>query len=171
MSLFEEYVSQPLSRLRRNHALEHATMHVLSQHHQDLRMVGRSTPQGFILYGDLPTQDIVQAAREGMERLRRGESELAVHPSCGTNFVAAGLLSGVSVFAALTPRRRDWKEWLNRLPLAIVLATLGLMLGQRLGAKIQSRVTTDAEIGDARIAGVTREEHGSMVLHRVRIEG
>jgi hypothetical protein len=156
-------------RLRRHHAIEHATIHILSQRHHNLRVVGRSTLNGFVLYGNLPTEAVLSAAQEALRRLQAGQRDLAVHPSCGTNFVTAGVLAGVGVFAILTPKRRSWSEWFNRLPTAILVATLSFILGQRLGLVAQTYVTTDADVSDARIGDVVREGNGSVVVHKVKI--
>ena len=57
----------PLSTLpiinttRRNHALEHATMHVLAARYPGVKMAGMSGPAGFVLYADLPTEIITDA--------------------------------------------------------------------------------------------------------------
>ena len=158
-----------VARLRRHHALEHATIHVLSRQHRDLQIMGRSTPDGFTLYGNLPTEAVLSAAQEALRRLQSGQRDLAVHPSCGTNFVTAGALAGVGVFAILTPKRRDWGEWLNRLPTAILIATFSFIVGQRLGLILQARLTTDADVSSAQIGGVVREENGAVVLHKVKI--
>lgn len=164
-------ISQLIGRVRRNHALEHATIHVLSQRYHGRGTVGRSTPDGFVLYGDLPTEGVLLAAQHAIQRLKDGQRELAVHPSCGTNFVAAGILAGLGAFATLTPRRRGWGEWLSRLPLVFLAATLGVIAGQRLGIVLQAIVTTSPEVGDAHIAGVAREQRGRLVIHHVRVEG
>ena len=66
---------------RRNHALEHATLHVLARTHQ-ISMAGHSNPTGFFLLGDLQLEDIATAANEALTRLRAGESGLAVHEGC-----------------------------------------------------------------------------------------
>lgn len=159
-----------LARLRRNHALEHATIHILSQRHRKMRVVGRSTPKGFLLYGDLPTEHVLAAAKEAVRRLQDGQRHLAVHPSCGTNFVASGVLSGLGAFAVLTPRRRDWREWLRRLPMVFLVGTLGVLLGQQLGPILQTTVTTDPDVGQVQVTGIAREERAGLVCHRIRIE-
>lgn len=159
-----------LSRMRRNHALEHATIHVLSQRNQQVRLVGRSTPKGFLLYGDLPTERVLEAAKEAVRRLQDGQRHLSIHPSCGTNFVASGVLSGLGAFAVLTPRRRDWREWLRRLPMVFLVGTLGVILGQQLGPVLQANVTTDPDVGRVQVTGIVREERGGLVLHRVQLE-
>ncbi len=158
-----------IHRLRRHHALEHATIHVLSQRYPNLRVVGRSTLDGFTLYGDLPTEGVLLAAQHALKRLQAGQRNLAVHPACGTNFVAAGALAGLGAFAVLTPRRQGWKEWLSRLPMVVLVATVGTLLGQRMGLLLQALVTTDPDVRSLRIAGIVREERGSLVVHRVRV--
>ncbi len=167
--MLKSLLSHPwIARTRRNHALEHATMHVLAQRQHSLRLVGRSTPDGFLIYGAVPTESLVQAVEEALSRLRAGQKELAIHPACGTNFVAGGVLAGLGAFAVLTPRRRGLSEWLGRLPTVMLVATLGLILGQRLGIELQARLTTDADVGALQIAGVTREERGSLTVHHIR---
>lgn len=170
--MFSKLLDHPLiSRTRRNHALEHATIHVLSQRFHNLRVMGRSTPNGFILYGDLPTDAVQEAAQEALARLQAGQRELAVHPTCGTNAVAAGALAGLGAFLVLTPRRRNMAEWLSRIPTVLLITTLGFILGQRLGLALQARLTTDPRVGEMRIVAVAREERGPMVLHYVYTEG
>ena len=63
---------------RRNHALEHATLHMLAHTHTGT-MAGHSNPTGFFLLGNFSTQDVWAAATEALERLRGGESGLAIH--------------------------------------------------------------------------------------------
>ncbi|MGD1995592.1 MAG: DUF6391 domain-containing protein [Anaerolineae bacterium] len=166
-------LSFPLvARLRRNHALEHATIHVLSQRYQDLNVVGRSTLNGFILYGDLPTEGVLLAAQHALQRLQAGRRDLAVHPSCGTNLAASGILSGLGTFAALSSRRKEgWKDWLSRLPLVLLVATTGVILGQRLGMVLQAHLTTDPNVDQVQIAGVVREERGPLIAHQVKVKG
>ena len=48
---------------RRNHALEHATLHVLADKYPTRPMAGHSNPTGFFILANVPTED-VQAAVE-----------------------------------------------------------------------------------------------------------
>ena len=163
-----------ISRVRRNHALEHATMHVLAERYRELRLVGRSSLWGFYIYGNVPTEGVVAAAQEGLQRLQAGQHQLAVHPNCGSNLVVAGVLAGLGAFLALgggsSGRSRGRLEQLARLPLAFAAATLGILLAQPLGLLLQARVTTQARVGPMRIAGVTRESRASVLVHHVRTE-
>ena len=81
-----------IRRVRQNHALEHATMHVLSRRNPYLTLMGRSTPSGFVLYGDVAAQEIANAATEALALLQQGQEHLAVHPRCGTNLAVTSIL-------------------------------------------------------------------------------
>src|SRR5260221_12742627 len=75
---------------RRNHGLEHATVHVLSSRIKNLSIAGRSDHTGFYLCGQVSTSDVESAAAEALQRMRNGEDELAVHPNCGTGWGPTG---------------------------------------------------------------------------------
>ena len=77
---------------RRNHALEHATMQVLSRRYNDLRMAGISGPLGFTLIGDLPTS-VTDAFRKPSAACRPGR-RIWLYPNCGTNLVVVPALPG-----------------------------------------------------------------------------
>jgi hypothetical protein len=171
-----------ISRLRRNHALEHATILVLSEGHRDLKLVGRSSLWGFYIYGDVLTEDVLSAAQEGLRRLQAGQWQMAIHPHCGTNLAVAGVLAGLGAFLALgglSTRRNQvfrkkpgfWLERLARLPLAFTAATLGIILARPLGPLLQAHVTTQADVGELHIVGVTRERKAGIIVHHVRTEG
>jgi hypothetical protein len=156
----------PIARVRRNHALEHATIHVLTEKKQSLRIVGRSTMNGFFLYGNLPTDLVREAVQEAYDRLRAGEHQLAIHPHCGTNLVASGSMAGLATFAVLGLGTGQ-KRRLNLLPSALLAATVALILAQPLGPQLQAHFTTMADLGDLTIQGVRREERGGLLVHYV----
>jgi hypothetical protein len=149
---------------RRNHALEHATIHVLSERHPGLRLVGRSDWTGFTLYGPVDTKDLEQALSSALQRLRAGESQLAVHPRCGTNLATGMVLAGLASSAALSGRRRSRLEKALQLALGLGAA---VTLAQPLGAKLQQRVTTSSDVANLRVAKILRLERGVVVVHRV----
>ncbi|MCP4538036.1 MAG: hypothetical protein GY832_12910 [Chloroflexi bacterium] len=164
-----------ITRVRRNHALEHATIQVLSERLHDLRLLGRASLWGYFIYGDIPTEAVISAAQEGLQRLRAGQRQMAIHPNCGTNLAVAGVLAGLGAFLALggLSSNRDKSFWdrLARLPLAFTAATMGIIVAKPLGPTIQARVTTQANVGDMRIVGVTRETKAGIIVHHVRTEG
>jgi hypothetical protein len=155
-----------ITRIRRNHALEHATIHVLSQRHRTLRLVGRSSVSGFFIYGQVDTDELAAAATEALARLQNGETELAVHPRCGTNIALAGIMAGLSTFGVMSGRSRSKLE---KLPQVILAATAAVLFAQPLGALVQSRITTTSNVNGAFIAGITRQQRGGMIIHHVRV--
>jgi hypothetical protein len=84
--------------LRQVHALEHATVWILSSfnHHQpqdDQTIGGLSTEQGFFLYGKINPLQLKKAVQLALTRLQKGEWNLALHPRCGTNASVATVLT------------------------------------------------------------------------------
>ena len=151
--------------LRQNHAIEHATVTLLSQRVPGLSLVGRSDLQGFTLFGDVDTQVIEQTAGEAVSRLQAGESGLAVHPNCGTNLVTAGMLSGLAATFAASGRNRSWAD---RIPASLLAATLALIVAVPAGRWMQENVTTSPYVDGLHITGVIRQG-GPVTRHRVMI--
>ena len=153
-------------QIRRNHGLEHATIHVLSERIHPLRMAGRALPNGFYLYGNLPTDEIANAVEEAIRRMQAGERHLAVHPGCGTNMVTTGLLAGGLAFAAtmLTGRRA---RWYDRFPNAAMGGVAGVALAQPLGPWLQANVTTSADMWGMQVRRIVRNQNGLIVTHFV----
>lgn len=101
-SIFEMVLeSFPISRVRRNHGLEHATLHILAEQHPRTSLAGHSDLGGFWILGEVDIEDIQNAVDQALKRLQNGEEELAVHPNCGTNFVTAGTFAGVAASMAM----------------------------------------------------------------------
>ncbi len=161
----------PLLRVRRNHGLEHATLHVLADRFPKVPFAGHSDLFGFWIVGDVSSEDLYAAVLEALNRLRNGEEGLAVHPNCGTNYVAAGLLSGFAVWVSMLGTGRPLKEKLERLPLALVVATLALMVSQPAGQLLQSHVTTSGQPGKMRVIQISTSYSGKVKAHRVVTEG
>jgi hypothetical protein len=153
-----------VNRVRQNHALEHATMHVLSRRNPYTRLMGRSTLAGFLIYGRIGTQEVADAATEALARMQGGEAYLAVHPRCGTNLAVTSVLAGSAAFGASLGHPRSKLE---RLPLALTFAMLGAIVAQPLAHQIQERITTTPELGQVYISDVRRQERGEIVVHRV----
>ncbi len=163
--------NNPISRVRRNHGLEHATLHILAQRHPRQSMAGYSNTGGFWILADLPSEEVALAAREALSRLRGGEPQLAVHPNCGTNFVTSGAVAGMAGALAMFgagPRLRDKFE---RLSLAALVATIGLILAQPLGNLLQARFTTSGVPGALEIVSVSPSRRGRFIAHRVLTRG
>ncbi|GAB4578727.1 MAG: hypothetical protein Fur0022_14630 [Anaerolineales bacterium] len=160
----------PISRIRRNHGLEHATIHILSRKSPHTPMAGHSDTGGFWLIGELDTDLIRQCATEALHRMKNGEHKLAVHPNCGTNFVTAGLAGGLAGAAAMLGARK-WTDQVARLPLAVSLATLALIMTQPFGFLLQEYVTTSGKPGGMEIVDVIPTRRGKFTAHRVITRG
>ncbi len=159
-----------VDRTRRNHGLEHATITVLSQRIRGISLVGRSTPNGFHLYGEVSTEQVRDAVEEALRRMKAGEVGLAVHPNCGTNFVTAGIAAGLAAYVGFlgansAVSRRD------RLPLVALLSTAALIFAQPLGLEVQRRVTTSGDMRDMRVSRIERRQNGRVVAHFVATAG
>jgi len=158
---------EPIVRIRQNHALEHATIHLLTRSDPTLRLVGRSTSRGFYIYGPVDTRALADATSEGLARLQAGERDLAIHPRCGTGIATAGVLAGLAAFVVLRTRR---KPGLSDLPAVMTATTLAVMVSQPLGLKVQQQITTTPDLQGVQISGVRRQESGQMITHQVRLE-
>lgn len=152
---------------RRNHALEHATLHVLADKYPSKPMAGHSNPTGFFILANVPTEDVQAAATQALTRLRAGESGLAIHAGCGTNMATSMLMAGTFAWFAMRGGR-SFAGRLLRLPFAVAFALVGLALSQPLGPIIQSKITTDAEMGNLQLLSITPTVEGRVQAHRVR---
>ena len=157
----------PFARVRRNHALEHATLQVIAEKNPRLHMAGYSDAGGFWLIGESETADIEAAAHEALARLNNGESDLAVHPNCGTNLVATGFLAGGLAWLSMLGVGRGSRERIERLPVVITLVTMGILAAQPLGPYLQAHVTTDAATQGMQIVSIERSARGDAPVHRV----
>lgn len=137
--------------VRENHALEHATIVVLSKRHPEVRLSGVSFAAGFFVFGDVPTEDVRAAADEALKRLRGGEPELAIHERCGTNLAVAGMLTGLS--AMTVARMRKPFNTFNNVVLA---STAALVLARPLGLLVQQYLTTRTPSATMRVASIRR---------------
>jgi hypothetical protein len=169
MSALDQLLNKgPFSRVRRNHALEHATLAVLAEKNPRLRMAGYSDPRGFWLVGEIETDQVREGVHQALNRLRGGEHNLAIHPHCGTNLVTAGFLAGAFAWLGMLGAGRSARDRFERLPLVISLVTLGMMVAQPLGPKVQERVTTSADPEDMQVTSIERvNRRGDVPLHRV----
>ena len=139
--------------LRQVHALEHATVWVLSNldnviknrinfnfSPQDNQTIGGlSTEKGFYLYGDINPLKLKRAVNLALTRLKQGEWNLALHPRCGTNSSVEILLTaGMALTAHLLLPRQPIEQLLG-LGLATTAANY---LAPDIGMSVQRYITT-----------------------------
>jgi len=152
-----------ITALRQNHALEHATIALLTRRvGLNVRLVGQATTAGFYVYGNVPTDAIQEAATEGLARLQSGERDLALSPLCGTNVSVAGIMAGVACLLALGGKDRR-----GRLPIAILAATWAIIAAQPVGRIAQKYLTTSADLSDVSIKRITRRGTRTRILHKI----
>ena len=147
---------------RRNHALEHATLHMLAHSYKG-SMAGHSNPTGFFLLGNFSTPDVWVCATEALERLREGESGLAIHAGCGTNMATTALLAGTLSWSVLRGAKSTLMKILL-LPIAVAMAVVGVLLARPLGPWLQKYVTTEANMSHMQIIDIIPIRKG---VHRV----
>lgn len=136
-------------RLRRNHALEHATLHVMAEHREPPMVDGMAVRAGFVLRGWIDPHRILAAAAEGLRRLQQGETSLAWHRRCGTSLGTAELLIWLALAAALL--------FAGRLsaPAVLVIPALAWLAGPWVGQAVQRYLTTSADVGRLEVRGLT----------------
>ncbi len=132
--------------IRQVHALEHATVWVLSElansgtaTASNESIGGMSTPQGFYLYGAVNPSQLDRAVQTALQRITPGEWNLAVHPRCGTNLsvamtLTAGFALGINML--LPPKPIEQLLGLG------IAATAATQLAPELGSLAQKYLTT-----------------------------
>jgi hypothetical protein len=153
-------------QLRRNHALEHATINVIEERYGSSRLAGLAEHDGFTIQGGATPDLVASAAQEALERLRAGERKLAIHPRCGTSLIAAQLVMAIVFIATIILLRElSWIAFAAGLLAAIVL-------GPRLSLILQRFITTDARIGDLQITSIEmKRPAGKMGLFSMVVLG
>lgn len=135
--------------VKQNHALEHATIVLLSKKFPDARLSGISFAAGFFVFGTIPAEAVLPTAQEALRLLRTTQPELAVNERCGTNLAVAGLLTGLSSMA-VAKMRRPYSTANN----VILASTASLILARPLGLLVQRYVTTQTPNSSMHILGV-----------------
>lgn len=156
-------IADIVAAVRRNHALEHATITVLLRRlGRDIRMVGRATRDGYYLYADVPTELLEECTYEALHRLKAGEGHLAVSPLCGTNLAVAGALAGTASLIAVGNGRRS-----ERLPSVVMASMLAVIAAQPAGRLVQRYLTTSPDLADTEIVGIKAGGRGGAKFHKV----
>ena len=154
-------------RVRRNHGLEHATIHLLSRKVKNLKIVGRSDSKGFWLYGDVDTGTVEEKVHAALKKMQGGQHGLAIHPNCGTNLVTVALLGTAATFMALIGSENEETGRWGRLPLVLLGIMGAVILGQPVGMKLQEHITTLGDPGDLEIMSIEKKDRGGITMHRI----
>lgn len=137
------------AKVRRNHALEHATANVLEERlGLSLSLSGYAVEDGFFVDGPCSPSDLYGAAREALSRLKEGETDLALHRRCGTTIVVVNLLASVAFLLLLGTTGH-----LSLLGVVVALLVAN-GFGPLLSPLVQRYLTTDARVEGMEILGV-----------------
>lgn len=153
-----------IGRIQRNHGLEHATIHVLSEKHQGFSAQGNSNHRGFhlnIYSNSLSYDDVIEAVNEAFTRMKGGEHTLAIHPNCGTVLLTTATMTTLAAQAAFAVESvRQGKE---RTPITVftggfssaILATvIALITSRSVGLHLQEKYTTEGDLGEMQLVQV-----------------
>lgn len=154
-----------MSRIRRNHGLEHATIHVLSEKHKNFSAQGNSDHRGFHLniYGDISEEEVMDAVETAFRRMKAGEHDLAVHPNCGTVLLTTATMATMAAQAVFNLEQRrqmrtksDMAILFNALPSAVLAVVVSLIVSRPLGVQLQAKFTTEGDLGELQIRSIRR---------------
>lgn len=145
--------------VRRNHALEHATVAVLFARHGPRRVAGRAAGNGFFLFGDFDADEVRDSAGEALSLLQQGQASLAVSPLCGTNLAISGLLGAGAATAVLG------RGSAGRFGNAFTASMVAVMFAQPLGRLVQKYVTTSPRLEQVEVVDVRRIMGGLMKVY------
>jgi len=159
-------LNQLIQRTRQHHAIEHATIHLLSAQHPQQSFSGLSDPLGFTIYGNVNVEVLRQSVSNAMLRMQSGERSLAIHPNCGTNLATTGILVTLVAMMASSGKRGTFSQ---KFPLVLLLVLGALVASAPLGFRLQA-FTTSAEIHDRWLVDVQPVRVGRVTVHRVLFE-
>ncbi len=155
-----------LTRIRRNHALEHATLNLLGRTYPHAQALGVSGPAGFTIYTSLTAEEVIRAVMEALKRLQAGEHGLCLHKNCGTNFVVTATLTTLTTLLGIGGKK-TFRQQLEHLPHLILLNVMALLIAQPAAEWFQAHLTTDAAVEGMEIASVFTDHQGG--LQRIRV--
>jgi hypothetical protein len=157
----------PVSLVRRNHGLEHATLNLLAKELPSRAFAGHSDQKGFWIIGDVSTDKLLETVQDALRRMNAGEKNLALHANCGTNYVTAGVIAGTLAWLVTLVGGNTFKKKLDRWPLLMMIVTGSLIAAQPLGPKVQAKISTSGEPGNLKVRQIVRYERQGPVLHRI----
>jgi len=152
-------------RVRQHHAIEHATLHILSERLPGRTFAGYSDPLGFLIFGPVDSYGLRRAVADAMLRLQGGESQLAIHANCGTMLASTAMLTAMAALIGSAGQ----KGMLARFTSMLTWVLGALVVSRPLGLWLQ-RYTTLPQIADRWLVEVRPLSTGKIPVHRVFFE-
>ncbi len=138
--------------IRRNHAIEHATINVLEQlSGYRLNISGLSREDGFYIAGIQDPEMVEQSSVQGLTLLKQGNCNLAIHRRCGTDVAIANFVSAL-VFLVLLFTIGMFSIWS-----IIVALLLSNLMSPFLGEVVQKYFTISCDVENMEIVGLEYE--------------
>lgn len=149
--------------IRRNHAIEHATINVLEKlAGRRLNISGLSREDGFYISGIQDPEMVEQAAVQGLTLLKQGNCQLAINRRCGTDVAIANFISALAFLVLL------FTTGMFSLLSIIVALLLSNLTSPYLGEYVQKYFTTSCDVINIRIIGLEyelgRQEESGILL-------
>ncbi|GHO44696.1 DUF6391 domain-containing protein [Ktedonospora formicarum] len=150
-------------RTRQNHALEHATITIMSQRDPNFAAAAHSNPDGFVVFGDVDLGELRRSSEEALHRLQAGEKELAIHPNCGTNLAVGISLVTIGAMLGMASSQRR-----TRLTTAAASSVAGWAAARPVGEYVQRHFTTLPDLRGVRITDIIRRQFFGFTVVEVR---
>jgi hypothetical protein len=149
-------------RVKRNHGLEHATISIIMSHQKvNGLFAGYSTHQGFLIVGQVDSDVVSECLDTALQRLKDGESELAVSTYCGTNIMVSAVLAVLST--ALTIKLSG--SGMRGIGRAVTNTIIALIAARPIGRFVQARYTTSPNIHQIEIRSIAHHHLGKLDVH------
>ncbi len=150
--------------IRRNHAIEHATINVIEQSvGRPLNISGLSQENGFYISGIQDPGVVEEAATRGLNLLKQGHCDLAIHRRCGTDIAIANLTAAL-IFMVLL-----FSTGMVSILNIIIALLVSNFTSPYLGQFIQRHFTTSCDVENTDIVGLQYEigqpDEGLLLRH------
>ena len=147
-------------KIRRNHALEHATVALLLERGVQPPLGGYSVAGGYLIWSMAPIETVTEASTDALNLLKAGHGDLAISPYCGTNMVTSAVLGGL----AATLVRGNSRGIGANFRAAIAAIAAASLLSRPVGEFIQRKLTTKPEPASLQITSVREILHTPMTI-------
>ena len=127
--------------------------------------MGRSTADGFYIYGNVSDETVSEVSREALQKLKSGEKNLALSPLCGTNLAVTAVCTGLASLMFMKGRKK--RKSSDEISGIIMANLIAVVIAQPLGRAVQKHITTSVEVDDMEVDSVTSTDMGR--IKRIKI--